>query len=104
MGHKLRLAVFTIAVIAVAVLSLGQEVSEKDINGLVGIYSTQHVVGLELNETFSYKLKSGAQRVIRLVSVEEHRDSVTKFGAERKCASRSTAVRSTWCAPLRDAD
>ena len=56
-----------------------QEVSDKDINRLVGAYSTQRIVGLNLNETFSYKLKSGAERVIRLVSVKEQRDSVTHF-------------------------
>ena len=74
-----RIGTLTIALIVVAAACLGQGVSEKDINRLVGVYSTQRVVGLDLNETFSYKLKSGAVRVIRLVSVKEQRDSVAKF-------------------------
>ena len=32
-----------------------------------------------MNETVSYKLKSGIERVIRLLSVKEQRDSVAKF-------------------------
>jgi len=79
MGSDLRLGMFASVLIAVAGSCLGQEASDKDINRLVGTYSTQHVIGLDLNETFSYKLKSGAERVVRLVSVKEQRDGVTKF-------------------------
>ena len=49
---------------------------EPDVNALVKGYSTQQIIGLDINETFTFKLKNGAERVIRLVSVQEHRDSV----------------------------
>ncbi len=73
------MAMSTIALVGIAASCLAQEVSDKDINRLVGTYSTQRVVAINLNETVSYKLKSGAERVIRLVSVKEQRDSVAKF-------------------------
>ena len=66
--------------LAVATTScLGQGVSDEDINRLVGVYSTQRVVALDLNDTVSYKLKRGGERLIRLISVKEYRDTITHF-------------------------
>jgi murein DD-endopeptidase MepM/ murein hydrolase activator NlpD len=49
---------------------------EDDLSRLLRPYSTQQIVALNVGETFTFKLKSGAERVLRLVSVQEHRDSV----------------------------
>ena len=62
MVSKLRLGMFASVLIATAAACLGQEVSERDINRLVGVYWTQRVAGLDLNETLSYKL-SGRPRI-----------------------------------------
>jgi murein DD-endopeptidase MepM/ murein hydrolase activator NlpD len=59
-----------------AVAHLGAATPDEDLNRLVRLYSTQQIVGLDVDETFPFKLKSGAERVIRLVSLREHRDSV----------------------------
>jgi hypothetical protein len=60
----------------VAVAHLGAATPEDDLNRLIRPYSTQQIVVLDAGETFAFKLKSGAERAIRLVSVREHRDSV----------------------------
>ena len=41
--------------------------------------STQQLVQLDLDEAFTFKLRNGAERVIKLVSVQEHRDSIIKL-------------------------
>lgn len=65
-----------VALIGGAAASLSAETPETELNRLVRHYSTQQIVGLNVNETCTFKLKSGAQRAIRLASVREHRDSV----------------------------
>ena len=62
--------------IAAAGAPLGAEISDAALNRLVKLYSTQQIIGLDIGETFTFKLKSGAVRAIRLVSVREYRDSV----------------------------
>jgi murein DD-endopeptidase MepM/ murein hydrolase activator NlpD len=52
---------------------------EPDIADLVKGYSSQRVIYLNIGETYAFKLKNGAERVIKLVSVQEHRDSVIKL-------------------------
>jgi murein DD-endopeptidase MepM/ murein hydrolase activator NlpD len=46
------------------------------LNRLIRPYSTQRIVSLDENETFTFTLRSGETRATRLVSVTEHRDSV----------------------------
>ena len=47
-----------------------------DLSRLVQGYSTQRIIGLDVRESFPFRLKNGDARVIRLVAVKEHRDSV----------------------------
>ena len=58
---------------------LGAEIPEADINQLTKAYSAQRIIGLNVNETFTFHLKNGAERVIKLIPVQEHRDSVINF-------------------------
>ena len=48
-------------------------------NRLIRLYSTQQIVWLNVNESYTFKLNNGADRVIRLVSVQDHRDSVVNL-------------------------
>ncbi len=48
-------------------------------NQLIKKYSGQEIVCLDIGEEYHFKLKDGSGKSIRLVSVEEHRDSVVKF-------------------------
>jgi murein DD-endopeptidase MepM/ murein hydrolase activator NlpD len=65
-----------VAVTAMAVVCSAAGISDAELNGVVRLYSTQQIISLNVNETFAFKLKNGAARVIRLVSVQENRDSV----------------------------
>ncbi len=65
-----------ILVTGIAVNCPGVATLDTELNRLIRTYSTQQIVGLDVDETFTFKLNSGAERVIRLVSVQEHRDSV----------------------------
>jgi len=67
MGIMIMLVLFAVPTITAA---------NRDLNDLVRLYSTQRIVELDINETCTFKLKDGRQRVLRLVSVEEQRDSV----------------------------
>lgn len=66
-----------------AVLALGQACldaaqPEADTSLLMLIrgYSTQKIIRLNVGEAFTFRLRAGGERVLRLVSVQEHRDSV----------------------------
>ncbi len=76
MLKKRRAWLSMIMMIATAGAPLAAETSEAELNGLVRSYSTQQIIGLNIGETFTFKLKSGAERVTRLVSVREYQDSV----------------------------
>ena len=52
---------------------------DVDLQTLVRNYSAQRIVELNAGESYSFKLRSGAERVIRLVSVKEQRDSVVNL-------------------------
>jgi len=41
-------------------------------------YSNQEIITLDVNEEYVFVLKDGSRRIIRLVSVKEHRDSVLR--------------------------
>jgi murein DD-endopeptidase MepM/ murein hydrolase activator NlpD len=49
---------------------------EAVLNSLVKRYSAQEIFWLDIDEEHRFRLKSGAERVIRLISIKEHRDSV----------------------------
>lgn len=48
------------------------------LNRMVKKYSEQEIICLDVNEEYSFKLKDGSDRAIRLVSVREYRDSVVR--------------------------
>jgi len=48
----------------------------KTLNEAIEKYSEQTIVCLDVNEEYQFTLKDGSRRSIRLISVEEHRDSV----------------------------
>jgi hypothetical protein len=56
-------------------------VSDEAINSLVSAYSAQRVVSLNVGESCAFQLKSGARRVLKLIAVQEHRDSVLNLMA-----------------------
>ncbi|MHC4538463.1 MAG: PKD domain-containing protein [Planctomycetota bacterium] len=49
---------------------------DKRLNEGIKKYSEQKIVCLDINEEYQFKLKDGSYRSVRLISVEEHRDSV----------------------------
>jgi hypothetical protein len=89
-----------VVVTGIAVNCPGAAVVETELNRLVRTYSTQQIIGLDVNETFTFRLNSGAERVIRLISVQEHRDSVIGLvrGADVRIEIDGRAVSLT-CAP-----
>jgi murein DD-endopeptidase MepM/ murein hydrolase activator NlpD len=64
------------ALLGIVAIRTRAETPEAELNRLIRPYSTQQIVGLDVNETFTFKLKNGAGRVIRVISVQEQRDSV----------------------------
>ncbi len=50
--------------------------STDALNRLIAKYSSQQIIGLDIGETHTFGTKDGSERMIRLVSVEEMRDSV----------------------------
>ncbi|MHC4445627.1 MAG: PKD domain-containing protein [Planctomycetota bacterium] len=48
----------------------------QTLNSMVSRYSKQKIICLDIGEEYSFKLKDGSIRVIRLKSVKEYRDSV----------------------------
>jgi murein DD-endopeptidase MepM/ murein hydrolase activator NlpD len=53
--------------------------TEDRFNQLIKKYSDQEIVCLDIGEQYRFKMKDGSKKLIRLVSVEEHRDSVVKL-------------------------
>jgi len=53
--------------------------TEDSFNQLIKKYSDQEIVCLNIGEKYSFKMKDGFEKLIRLVSVKEHRDSVVKL-------------------------
>ncbi len=70
MGIMMMLVLFAVPTITAA---------NRDLNDLVRLYSTQQIVELDMNETCTFKLKDGRQRIIQLVSVKEQRDPVVNL-------------------------
>jgi hypothetical protein len=68
-----------LSVIALATLGVTRchaAVSDEAINSLASAYSAQRVIGLNIGESYTFQLKSGGRRVIKLIAVQEQRDSV----------------------------
>lgn len=61
---------FTFSAVALA------DSDARRINQAIRKYSQQQIVCLDINEEHHFKLKDGSLKSIRLISVEEHRDSV----------------------------
>lgn len=68
-------------VVALGLAAALQAAETPDVllNRLVRQYSTQQIIWLDVNESHKFKLNNGEERVVRLVSVEDHRDSVVKL-------------------------
>jgi hypothetical protein len=73
---RMRCTLLVAAVLGMASDCHGAAAPEARLNRLIGTYSTQQIIGLDVQETFTLRLGSGAERVLRLVSVQEQRDSV----------------------------
>jgi hypothetical protein len=65
-----------IVFIALDVARCNAAISDEAINSLVSAYSAQRVIGLDVGGSYSFQLRSGERRVIKLLAIEEHRDSV----------------------------
>ena len=65
--------------IALAILGVARShgaLSDEALNRLVSAYSAQRVIGLNIGENYAFQLRSGERRVLKLLAVREHRDSV----------------------------
>lgn len=79
MSIFLRAWAFLVAAIAVAPMCRAEATPETELNRLIKPYSTQQIVWLNVGESYTFKLKNGVDRVVRLVSVQDHRDSVVSL-------------------------
>jgi hypothetical protein len=70
---------FMLTAIAIAATCRGAESPESALNRLIKPYSSQQIVWLDVQESFTFKLANGDARAIRLISVEDSRDSVVNF-------------------------
>jgi len=98
---RMRCALLVAIIVAgIAVSCFGAAAMDTELNRLIRTYSTQQIVGLDVNDTFMFRLNSGAERVIRLISVQEHRDSVIGLvrGADVRIEVDGRPVSLT-CAP-----
>jgi murein DD-endopeptidase MepM/ murein hydrolase activator NlpD len=79
MRRKRLLTMWLTAAIGMIAIARGAETREAELNRHVKPYSNQQIVWLNVNETYVFKLRGGAQRAVRLVSVREHRDRVVNL-------------------------
>ena len=71
-----------LSVLVLAILELARcnaAISDAAINRLVSAYSAQRVIGLDVGESYTFQLRSGERRVIKLLGIKEHRDSVIRL-------------------------
>lgn len=73
-AHAIRLLMMSLSLTAPP--SLGAQEPGPDLQRLIRPYSMQHIVELDQGEPLTFKLRSGVERVIRVLSIQEHRDSV----------------------------
>ena len=66
----------TIGLATLGVTRCNAAISDEAVNRLVSAYSAQRVIGLDIGESYTFQLGSGERRVIKLLAIEEHRDSV----------------------------
>jgi murein DD-endopeptidase MepM/ murein hydrolase activator NlpD len=79
MRNHRRFTLFLAAAIGTTFLARGAESPDANLARCTKPYSNQQIVWLNANETYTFKLKDGSQRNIRLISVREHRDSVVNL-------------------------
>ncbi len=77
--HRLALTTLAIAAISTGGSQAQTTTPAADVRDLVRAYSTQLIIELNVGETYAFKLKTGEPRVIKLISVQEHRDSVVNL-------------------------
>ena len=68
-----------VALAFIAIVTAGRcnaAISDEAINRLVSAYSAQRVIGLNVGESYTFQLHSGAKRVVKLLAVREQQDSV----------------------------
>ena len=71
-----------LSVLVLAILELARcnaAISDAAINRLVSAYSAQRVIGLDVGENYTFQLRSGERRVIKLLAIKERRDSVIRL-------------------------
>jgi Peptidase family M23/PKD domain len=76
------IALATLGGIALALFGVARPrsaLSDEAINRLVATYSAQRVIGLNVGESYTFQFRSGGRRVVKLVGVQEHRDSVVNL-------------------------
>jgi murein DD-endopeptidase MepM/ murein hydrolase activator NlpD len=71
---QILLSVISLAILGVTRCPAG--ISDEAINRLTAAYSAQRIVTLNVGESYTFQPRSGAQRVIKLLALQEHRDSV----------------------------
>jgi hypothetical protein len=76
-GLQILLSVISLAMLGVARCPAG--VSDDAINRLTTAYSAQRIVTLNVRESYTFQLRSGARRVINVLALHEHRDSVIRL-------------------------
>jgi hypothetical protein len=74
--RRIQATLFLITAIAAGTICRGAESPEAQLNRLIRPYSQQQIVGLDVGESYAFKLKSGDKRRVRVVSVQDHSDSV----------------------------
>ncbi len=68
-----------LSAIALAILGVARShgaLSDEALNRLVSAYSAQRVIALHIGESSTFQLRSGGRRVLKVLAVREHRDSV----------------------------
>jgi len=74
MDRTQKAIVYSIALIICAESALADE--DDTLNRMIRKYSEQQIVCLDINEEYPFKLKDDSEKLIRLISVREYRDSV----------------------------
>jgi murein DD-endopeptidase MepM/ murein hydrolase activator NlpD len=68
------LSVICLAILGITRCTAG--IPDEAINRLTAAYSAQRIVTLNVGESYTFQLRSGALRAIKLLTLQEHRDSV----------------------------
>lgn len=74
LNGKSQSTIFIIGFILFA--QIGMADRDRMLESAIKKYSKQEIIALDVDEEYVFSLKDGSRRIIRLVSVKEHRDSV----------------------------